>query len=76
MGKETCTKFSDILISFHQVMRSHGFEVSVSDVKLTMCEYFTLGFLCLFNQFLEKETSTKFYGVFNHILQTYEAMKF
>ena len=39
-------------------------------------KHFTPVFLHIFVKFMEKELSTKFYGVFNHFLQTCEFTKF
>ena len=61
--KNARTKFSDFLISFWKVMNLKSFEFDISGIILRMRKTFHPRF-SLHVTFMEKEPSTKFYGVF------------
>ena len=66
-----------VLISFHEVMKLQSVKVNISDVYPQMCKTFHLWFLLLvFVNFMEKEPSTEFCGVFYHFSRTYEVTNF
>ena len=68
--REPSAKFSGLLISFHEVMKSHSFEFGVSRVMHSKwTERFTPEFI--FILFSGKEPK-QFYGLFDHSSRTFE----
>ena len=56
------------MISFHEVMKLQNFEFGVGDIIQVFRPWFV--------NFMEKELSTKSYGVFDHFAWNYEVSCF
>ena len=77
MEKEPSTKFSDVLIRFHEVMKLQSFGFSVSDVIHANVKSISPLFFCIFLLVLwKKKTSVKSNGLFVHLSWAYEVAKF
>ena len=73
MEKEPC----GVLVSFYEVMKLRSFEFDIYDVIPANIQNFSPWFsLHIFVNFMEREPSTRFNGVFEHFLRTDGIAKF
>ena len=72
MEKELCRTICCGLISFQGVRKLQSFEFNLNDVNVIPVNAENISpliFLHIFIDFMEKESSTNFYGVFDHFSQ-------
>ena len=75
--KEPSTKFCDVNIIFHEVVKLQSFSFILSDVISALAHnIWLLLLLHIFLNFMENESLKKFFDVFDHFLKSYEVTKF
>ena len=77
MVKESCTKFSGVLVSLHEAIELQSFQLHVSDVIPLNAQKISppVFFAYIIFTFMEIKPPITFYGVFDHFSRTYKVVK-